>query len=392
MREHALVALCLAVALAAAPGAHAADLRVGQLELLSHGSINQATGAFEASSRLYFDMTIAGGDKFGGLLRLQFLNGDIEEALSLADQDATAGNYLDKLDSLVSPRFRTAAITAKSILNLPVDISYFVGDLDVFASGDDFVPLFGAAPFSTSLRGPMVYPEGVGGNTDLFYEGIHAVNGTGFRVGTNARLSERFIGYGYVYQDADLGVGGWSGDVRLLFNTPTVKVELFGGGSAWSTYGIYRAGLLFFAAPGDIGEFFLQAGVPYWDPISAFSLDNLYFLFEPRVNFGFGVVALTVFYHPGWYRQAQTGETSSLDTAFNFRLGRIARDGAQGGLESLFRFRPDTSEPLAVDVSPYYSVISGGVEWDFKLSLRLFPYPSPWYAMLKPFIGLKTSF
>jgi hypothetical protein len=395
-REHALVAISLAVALAAAPGARAADLRVERLELLSHGSVNESTGAFEAASRLYFDLTIAGGDKFGGILKLDFLSGNIESDLAAdADPDpdtATLSEAIAKLNALTSPRFKTAAITAKSVFDLPVDLSYFVGYLDTFASGDDFVPLFGTAPFATALRGPMVYPEGVGGNPDLFYEGIHAVNGTGFRLGTNPKLSERLVGYAYIYQDSDLGAGSWSGDLRGLFNSPTVKVELFAGASTGGAYGTYRGGLLFFAAPGDVGEFFLQAGIPYWDPTSEFTMDNLYFLFEPRVNFGFGNLALTVFYHPGWYRQAATGESSSLDTAFNLRLGKIARDGAQGGLESLLEFRPTTALPLAVDVSPYYSVIAGGVEWDFKMSLRVFPFPSPWYGMLKPFIGLKTSF
>ena len=45
-----------------------------------------------------------------------------------------------------------------------------------------------------------------------------------------------------------------------------------------------------------------------------------------------------------------------------------------------------------VDVSPYYALVSGGVRWDFKLDLRLFPFPDEWYGMFKPFIGLKTSY
>jgi len=393
MRAKALFVLSLA--LAAASGAGAADLRVERMELLTHGSVDEDTGDFEASSRLYFDLAIAGGDKFGGVLKLDFLSGDIESDLA-ADEDlaatATLPEAIAKLNSLTSPRFRTAAITAKSVFELPVDFSYFIGYMDAFASGDDFVPLFGAAPFATSLRGPMVYPEGVGGDQNRFYDGIHAVNGTGFRVGTSPALWEDFVGYAYFYQDSDLGTGRWSGDLRGLFNAPDVKLELFAGASTAADYGVYRGGILFFAAPGEVGEFFLQVGIPYWDPSSALSVDNLYFLFEPRINFGFGAVALTVFYHPGWYRQRATTETSALDAAFNLRFGKIAQDGAQGGIESLFEFRPLTDEPLAVDASPYYSVIAGGIEWDFKLSLRAFPFPSPWYGMLKPFIGLKTSF
>jgi hypothetical protein len=403
-REHALLASCLAALLALLPGtapgtgarAYAADLQVERLELLTHGSLNEVTGSFEAATRLYFDLAIAGGDKFGGILRLDFLNGGIEEALkensASLPPGATLGDLIDRINALTSPRFRTASITAKGFAGLPLDLTYFVGLQDTFASGDDFVPLFGASPFASSLRGPMVYPEGVGGDPELFYEGLHAVNGTGLRLGTSPKLSSSFVSYLYLYQDSDLGKGFWSGDIRALLNSQNVKLELFAGASTDSSLGIYRGGLLFFASPGDIGEFFLQAGIPRWDPAAGFTVDNLYFLFEPRINFSFGTIALTVFYHPGYYRQKPTGEKSALDTAFNLRIGHLDQGGAQGGLESLLKFRPQSAEPLAVDVSPYYSAIAGGVEWDFKLGLRVFPFPSPWYGMLKPFIGLKTSF
>ncbi len=393
-RARSLLAPCLAFLAAAMTSA--ADLSVERLELLTHGSYSKESGKIEAATRLYFDLAMAGGDKFGGILRMDFLNGGIEEALaenaSPLPSDASGPAIVERINKLLSPRFRMASITAKGMLGLPLDVSYFVGSLDDFASGDDFVPLFGAAPFSTSLRGPMVYPEGVGGDPNLFYEGIHAVNGTGLRLGTSPKLAQGFIGYLYLYQDSDLGTGSWSGDLRALLNAPKVKLEAFAGASWASAYGIYRGGLLFFAAPGDIGEFFMQVGIPYWDPAGSFSVENLYFLFEPRINFGFGNIALTVFYHPGYYRQRPTNEKSALDTGFNLRFGRLAQQGAQGGLESLLAFRPYGDEPLAVDVSPYYSMIAGGVEWDFKVGVRAFPFPDPWYAMFKPFIGLKTSY
>jgi hypothetical protein len=396
-REHAPLALCLAALLAAAPSVLASDLSVERLELLSHGAYED--GSFSAATRLYFDLAIKGGDKFGGLLRMNLLSGSIEDSLGLSEEEATSANYLDKLNNLASPVFKTAAVTAKSILGLPFDLSYFVGSLDTFASGDDFVSLFGTENFSTALRGPMVYPEGVGGNENLFYDGIYEVDGTGFKLGTGTKLSERIAAYLYLYQDANLGTGRWSGDLRALYNAERVKVEAFAGASTAATYGAYRAGILFFAAPGDVGEFLLQAGIPYWDPASSFSVDNLFFLFEPRINFGFGNIALTVFYHPLWYHQqkfdgvsSSESEKSALDAAFNLRLGRLAQAGMQGGAETLLKFRPLTDEPLSVDISPYYSMISGGIEWDFKLSLRTFPLPSPWYGMFKPFIGLKTSF
>ena len=393
-REHALLALCLAALLVPAPAARAAELTVERLELLSRGSVEEDSDAFEAATRLYFDLSIKGGDKFGGLLRLSLLSGSVEEALALADEDAVDDpSALAKLNSLASPIFKTAAITARSVFELPLDLSYFVGYLDTFASGADFVSLFGTEEFATALSGPMVYPEGVGGNENLFYDGIHAVNGTGFKLGSNERLSDRGALYLYCYQDSDLGPGRWSGDLRALYNAETVKLEAFVGASTAASAGVYRGGILFFAAPGEVGEFLLQAGIPYWDPAGSFSVDNLYFLFEPRLDFGPGRVALTVFYHPRWYRQsASESEESSLDAAFDLRFGRLARTGSQGGVENLLKFRPLTDEPLGIDVSPYYAMIAGGIEWNFKLSLRVFPVPEPWYGMFKPFVGLKTSF
>ena len=322
------------------------------------------------------------------------MSGDIEEALSLARKDATdEASALARINALTSPCFKTAAVTAKSLFNLPLDLSYFIGYLDSFASGDDFVPLFGTASFASSLRGPMVYPEGINGDTDLFYDGIHAVNGTGLRLGTSPKLSSNFVSYLYAYQDADLGEGCWSGDLRALYNTPNVKVEFFAGGfhRLKLRYLSRRASLLRLSRRRR--RVFPPGCIPYYDPAVGFSVDNLYFLFEPRINVGFGNIAITVFYHPLYYRQQKNDlEKSALDAAFNLRFGRLQRSGAQGGVEALLKFRPLTDDPLAASVSPYYSMITGGVEWDFKLRLSAFPFPSPWYGMFEPFIGLKTSF
>jgi hypothetical protein len=396
----ALLTFLIALLVAAPSALLAADLRVDQLELLTHGALNEKSGAFEVGSQLYFDLSMEGGDKFAGMLRMDFLNGDIEKALTLADQTATSGNYLEKLDALTSPRLRTVAVTARSPFGLPLDFSYFIGSMDTFCSGDDFSTLFGAAPFTTDLRGPMVYPNGVGGNTNLWFDGIYAANGTGLRVSTTPKLSSKSVGYFYLYQDSNIGSGSWSGDARYLFNSPAVKAELFAGATTGGSYGLYRGGLLFFAASGDVGEFLAQTGITRWDPSETLGLDNLYFLFEPRINFGSGQAAFTVFYHPSWYLQKDyrdKGEKGALDAAFNLRFGHISESGAQGGFETLLAFRQYTVDKaitplLAVDTAPYYSIITGGVRWDFKLDLRLFPFPSQWYGIFRPFIGLKTSY
>jgi hypothetical protein len=400
--------LALAFALSAiAPRALAgAELKVDQLELLSHGELNEENGTYEVGSRLFFGMSMEGGDKFAGLLKLDFLNGNIERALGLASSDADGSSdadLADRINNLTSPRLRTVAVTARDMFGMPVDFSYFVGEMDAFCSGDDFVPLFGAAPFATELRGPMVYPDGVGGNPRVWYNGIYAANGTGFKVATTPRLSERSVGYAYFYQDANVGVGTWSGDFRYLFNGSSVKAELFLGattGDHASSRGIYRGGILFLASSGDIGEFLAQIGATRWDAVVPLSLNDMFFLFEPRVYIGNSLVSITVFYHPSWYQQKdyrEEGERGALDAAFDVRFGSVSKAGMQGGLQTMIAFRPysadtDVTPTIAVDASPYYALVSGGVRWDFKLDLRLFPFPDPWYGMFKPFIGLKTSY
>jgi len=396
-----LIVLALAAFLAVVPPAlTAADINVDRLELLSRGAMEAGSEEFTVSSRLFFDLSYEGGEKFGAVLKLDFLNGGIEKAMSLDEEAADALNYLDKLDNLISPKLRTVSVTARSVFDLPLDFTYFVGNQDVFCSGDDFPLLFGTASFATTLRGPMVYPDGVGGDTSLWYEGIHAVNGTGFKLSTTPRLMPGAVGSAYFYQDSALGAGYWSGDLRFQLNTEVVKLETFAGWTGTGERGWYRGGLLFFAAPGDVGEFFIQAGITRWDASEPLSLDSVYFLFEPRIDFGTGMASVTVFYHPAYYLQRDfttKGEKGALDTAFNLRFGRIARDGLQGGIESLLAFRPLTSDPdlvppLSIDASPYFSLMAGGIQWDFKLSVRAFPLPSQWYGLFSPFIGLKTSF
>jgi hypothetical protein len=204
----------------------------------------------------------------------------------------------------------------------------------------------------------------------------------------------------YFYQDSDIGPGTWSGDLRYLFNSQKVKAELFAGATTGGTYGIYRGGMMFYATTGETGEFFAQTGVTRWDSGTTFSTDNLYFLFEPRLKIGFSQVIITAFYHPAWYLQqyyGDQGERGALDAAFTLRFGDISRDNMQGGLQTLMAFRqftvdPAVTPPLAIDISPYYSLVSGGTRWDFKLDLRVFPFPAEWYGMFRPFIGLKTSY
>jgi hypothetical protein len=409
MPKAALLTLASLVSAAAPSALAAAELRVDQLELLSRGALNEDSGNYEVGSRLFFDLSIEGGDKFAGLLRLDFLNSELERAMNLSNSNADssspslAQDLTDRVNNSISPNLRTVAITARSMFGLPADLTYFVGETEAFCSGEDFVSLFGTAPFATELRGPMAYPDGIGGNPRIWYDGIYTPSGTGFKIGTNSALSERATGYLYLYQDSNIGPGTWSGDLRFLVNGSTAKAELFAGattGNQEALRGIYRCGLLFFASSGDAGEFLAQFGATRWDATGPLSLDDLFFLFEPRIYIGTARLAVTVFCHPGWYLQqdySELGEKGATDINFDLRFGSVNRTGAQGGLQTLFAFRPLTQdaklEPaLAVDASPYYALVSGGVRWDFKLDLRLFPYPDEWYGMLRPSIDIQTSY
>ena len=390
--------LLLALALGSTGTLFAADLRVDQLELLTRGAYDDSSGTFDASSLVNLSLSLEGGDKFAGLLRMNCFSDNLEDALALASEPASSTNYLDKID--ISPQIQTVAVTARSVFDLPVDVSYFVGQMDNFCSGDDFVSLFGAAPFATELRGPMIYPNGVGGNPEVWWNGIYSADGTGFRFATTPKLSSASIAYLYLYQDLNVGTGTWSSDLRWLFNSDKVKTEVFAGATTGGSYGIYRGGLLFYAQSGNEGEFLAQTGVTHWVAGEALSLDDLFFLFEPRVKFEAGQVSITVFYHPAWYLQknySSSGEEDAMDADFNVRLGRITQSGMQGGLETFLAFRPLTTDPvntppLAIDTSPYYSLITGGIRWDFKFDLRLFPFPDPWYGIFRPSIGLTTSY
>jgi hypothetical protein len=400
-RRFLRILVLAAVLLAAIPAAWAAGINVDRLELVTHGGYSDTTGLFAMNSRLFFDMSFEGGDKFAGLLKLEFLSGSVESDLTQAGltlaPTGTAATDIEaiiaRLNAGVSPRLKTAAVTARHLFGIPLEATYFVGALDNIASGDDFPGLFGAAPFGTELRGPMVYPDGVGGDSSRYYDGLDSIYGTGLKIGLVGKKSAYYL---YAYQDSDLGAGNWTANLRALFDTGSLKLELFGGGSyapAYS-YGLWRGGLLFNYAPGKVGEFFAQIGLTRWDPNKVLGMDDFYFLFEPRLNFYPGSLAITVFYHPTYYREKATNEKSALDLNVNLKLGNISRTGSQGGVTTLLSFRPlvPGADPLTIDISPYFSAIASGVEWNFKLDLRLFPFPANWLGLFRPYIGVKTSF
>ncbi|MBL8968415.1 MAG: hypothetical protein JNG85_15525, partial [Spirochaetaceae bacterium] len=119
MRGRSFPAILLAALAAfAAPPLKAANVNVDRLELLSHGGLDESTGLYAVDSRLFFGLSFAGGDKFGGLLRLDFLSGQVEEDLALLrtalPATATMGDLIARLNA-PGLRLRTVAVTARRL-------------------------------------------------------------------------------------------------------------------------------------------------------------------------------------------------------------------------------------------------------------------------------------
>lgn len=397
MSNRAMKSIALAAILAAAGmSAWSASFKVESLELLTHGSYTNADG-FSVNSRLFFDLGLEGGDKFAGLLRMDFLSSSIEQDLANAGltlpDTATTAEIVDRLNRMVSPSFRTAAVTAKKLFGSPLEVTYFVGYLEAICSGDDFMPLFGSAPIGTALRGPMVFPDGIAEQPTLYYDGLDAIYGTGFKFGL---VQDSYAAWLYAYQDSDLGAGNWTTNLRGLLDAGPLKLEGYVGASyaSGTSYGLYRGGILFNYAPGKVGQFLAEIGMTRWAPPETLSIDNFFFLFEPRVNFAKGSLGITVFYHPEYFREKATGEQGSVDLDVDLRFGNLAEAGYQGGVATMISLRQyaNVDGSFVVDTAPYFSLIDSGIEWSFKLDLRLFPFPAEWYGMFRPFIGVKTSY
>ncbi len=391
-------ALILVLAGAAAM-AHGADVSVPYLGLLTNGRLN-AVGAFELSTRVSIDMLFEGGTKFDAWFKLGFRNAAVENYLKAAESltPLTEAPTMDDLAASISNleeasglSLRSVAIQIKNLLGTPLQLATFVGHLDTLGSGTDFTQYFGTSDFATKFRGYMYYPEGIGGDASRRYEGLHEIYGTGMRLSWPMEAMMPFL---YIYQDSWLGAGHWSADARALLNTDRVKLEAFIGGSfPVSTLGVYRGGLLFFFETGEIGNFYAQIGIPRWDPLEAFSMEMLSFLFEPRIKVGAGELVLSLFFHPKWYLQKETNESGAVELRFDLGFGKVEEGSMRGGAEVELSFDPNLATAvLSLDASPYLQTVRNGVRWDLRLAISAFPFPSPWYGMFQPTLGVSTAF
>ena len=352
--------------------AFSANLLVPTLELITRGY--SAENKTVLGTRGSMEFLVEGGYKFGGRILLGFESDNLE--------DLTLERYLN---------FMGASVVMINPLGLPLEIAYFTGENDVFGTGDVFPVHYGTDPIASKFRGFLYFPA----VEQVRYNGIHTVSGTGMKI-TSDFGSEWARAALYAYQDQYIGTGTYSVDIHGSINLLRFKLESFFGLSypvttpeLTQTY--LRAGLLLFYTTGVGGEFLTQIGVPRWDPANDdFTINLFYFLFEPRVRFGIFSIILTLFWHPMYYLQVETGELGSADINANFAFGNPQTSPVSGGAEAKLAFSTLGESQFSAVISPYFRTITSGVIWDFKVNAKLFPFSLD--DIVEVFVGVRAAF
>jgi hypothetical protein len=85
-------------------------------------------------------------------------------------------------------------------------------------------------------------------------------------------------------------------------------------------------------------------------------------------------------------------ERGATDINAKLLIGDILKYRLQGGLESTVNLRSGASvNTLDLRVSPFVSVITEGIRWDFKIRIDPFKYTKP-LEMADTFIGVRTAY
>ncbi|TVQ23714.1 MAG: hypothetical protein EA382_09425 [Spirochaetaceae bacterium] len=378
MRKLVMVTCTVLIAYAA----HAANVTIPAFQLLTRGAMDD--GTFVLRTQADIDVELGGGYKFGGQLGLSLNTVDLEAPSTPGDtyEPDVIRAALDR-----SLTLSYARVVVRDLFGVGVDLDYFVGRYRTLLSGDIFPEQFGSAVVASDMRGLLYFPDGV------VYNGIHTINGTGLGFALPGLAPWLYLDAA-LYQDGYLGQGRYSTDLRAAFNFMGFKAETFAGATfPEGAIGAYRAGLLLYYATGTGGEFLTQIGVPRWRPVAdgPLTIDDFMFLFEPRVDLGLLSVILTLFWHPQYYHQAPTGERGATDIIVKLLARDREADSASGGLETALRLRPDDPDrTLRVVVSPFLTLHSLGVDWDFKVNLNVFPFAPD--DLVEGFVGFRTQF
>jgi hypothetical protein len=391
----------------------AAEITVPRLEMATRGSVQDEE--FVLASVISADLALSGGYKYGLLLGFSFEAGDLAKAIAYRNfnfqhlppglSTVSSVEYNDLVDQ-VNDRmknqgtlgFRVAKATARDLFNKSLELSYFIGEADNFCNGDEFSSRFGVNPIGSEFRGFFYFPNGIGGDITRQYNGIHGVRGTGLSLAITA--GESFVPMLYLYQDfsysrlvnGNLVGNRYSGDLRFLVNRESVKLEAFGGVSLNGGLDTnIRGGLMAHFSSRRTVEFLLQGGIPGWEMGEDVSIDNFYFLMEPRLifeTFGFYV---TFFYHPLEYIHIKTPEErGKADINVKFLSGNSST-GFSWGLETTMGLKIDGMEDFSVWVSPFAGFMASGLRWDAKLRLNALEWETP-PEMFELFIGVRTAF
>ena len=391
--------------------AFTAELSVPRLEMASRGWVND--GDFVLSSVLSADLALSGGYKYSFLLGFSLEAPDLGQAIMYRNfsfsqlppaTPVDSDDYNDLVDQINNRLnnqavlgFRIARATIRNLFSLPLEISYFVGSGDDFCAGDEFVSRFGLSSFGTEFRGFYYFPEGIGGNMSRRYNGIHGVRGTGFSFALTKW--DKIVPMLYLYQNfpsdfidpANIFGGNlYSGDLRLLFHHDWLRLEAFGGFSLNTDFDAsIRAGIMaHLVGPGV--EFFFQGGFPGWKVGEKFSIDNMFFLIEPRLTLGIFNMHLTFFYHPVEYIHVVTpDEKGKANINVKFLFGNL-NSGIAGGIETGGELKIDGSEGFDFHISPMGTFISSGLRWDAKIRIKPLKYDTP-EEMVDFFIGVRTA-
>jgi hypothetical protein len=391
----------------------AAEITVPRLEMASRGRIED--GEFVLGSVVSADLSLSGGYKYGLLLGFSFEAADLAKAfayrnfdfrhlpggttvVSPDDYNGLVDQANDRLNNQGTLSFRIAKATARDLFNKPLELSFFIGEAGYFCGGGEFTERFSTDPIGTEFRGFFYFPDGIGGDITRQYEGIHGVRGTGLSLALTPW--ESFVPMIYLYQDfsyaqfinGEMRGNRYSGDLRFLINRELVKLEAFGGVSLNSGLDTnIRGGLMAHFSSQQRVEFLLQGGVPGWEKGDDFSIDNFYFLMEPRLLFDDFGFYITFFYHPLEYMRIKTEEErGKADINVKFLSGNTST-GFSWGLETTLGLKINGMEDFSVWVSPFAGFIASGLRWDAKLRVNTLEWETP-AEMFEVFIGVRTAF
>jgi hypothetical protein len=358
----------------------AANVTVPLLELYTWGHDTGSGWGLESTGEMEFRLD--GGYKFAGSVLFDFSS----PLLEVAD---LAGDSLS---------FRSASITLRELFGLPLDLTYFIGRGQTFASGQLFSDFFGTPPIESDYTTFIHFPTAV--STFGWYEGIYTPTGTGLQLDF-APTRDKWLLSLYLYQDSLIdvvagdppvfGPGHYSLDLRYALSLPNIKLETFLGATypdPSADFGCYRSGVLFFAGGKGV-EFLAELGVPRWTPVAEpLTFDLFYLLIEQRIRLKMLSVVQTVLWRPAYYQQVPTGE-KAVDVNLDMQVGNVEAL-VSGGLEGNLVYQAAPAEDLAVKFSPYLRLSTSGVVFETRLSTQVWPYDLA--GMFELFFVLQAAF